>query len=149
MGNCNLRDNQPIDISYAHFGSSNFDLVIQSMGSRLRESIGLSRALENFSDILPTSFKLYAFVDQESLGRLLLKQDLGTSGYHTRVRKAYSIILDFSSLTILHLPGKNQLMGLVDGISRLQPGHVSEIPKAFLAPKIDFSSNKLKLIIWL
>ena len=45
VGNCNLRDNQPIDISYAHFGSSNFDLVFQSMGSRNRELIGLSRAL--------------------------------------------------------------------------------------------------------
>ena len=47
--------------------------------------------------ILQTSLKLDAFVDQESLGRLLQKQGLGTSGYHTRVRKAYSIILDFSN----------------------------------------------------
>ena len=145
LGNCTMVNNEPTDISYSHFGSSNFDLIVQALGSRNRELIGLSRALDAFSDLLPRSLPFYAFVDHESLCRLFEKQDLGISGHHTRVRKAYSIILDFANLTIMHLPGKHSVMSLVDGISRLTPGPAKEVNKAFVSPEAHVMNNNLKI----
>ena len=145
VGNCVLENNQPKNITYSHFGSSNFDPVVQSLGSRNRELIGLSRALDTFSDIFPRSLSFVAFVDHESLCRVFQKQDLGISRLHTRVRKAYSIVLDFPNLEIMHLPAKSDLMGVVDGISRLSTGPASELSKAHLSPDIQVMTNNLKI----
>ena len=33
LGNCTMVNNEPTDNSYSHFGSSNFDLIVQALGS--------------------------------------------------------------------------------------------------------------------
>ena len=146
IGNVTLIDNEPSNLTFSHFGSGTFDLVVQSMGSRNREMIGLSRALEQFSDLLPSSLHFLAFVDHLSLTKIFGRQDLGASAFHTRVRKAYSIILNFPNLQIRHLSGKHNLMLMVDGISRLTNLETAnEIDKAHFSPDLPISSNNFKI----
>ena len=144
LGNCIFNGQTPTEITFSHFGSTNFDNITMNMGSRCRELLGLSAALEDFSDLLPTSLELLVFVDHESLCSLFSKQSLGTTGFHSRVRKAYAVVMNWPKLKLYHLPGKSDLMSMVDGISRLS-GPAKEVNSIHLHPDFSVSSNSLHL----
>ena len=140
LGNCTIVDNEMRNITFSHFGSKIFDPVVCLMSSRSRELIGLASGLECFSDILPSTVSITAYVDHESLIRIQSSQTLGKTSVQTRIRNAYAAILNYADLKLCHLPGKSNLMTVVDGISRsFYP--TKEINKDILNPKTVLSNN--------
>ena len=119
LGNFNFVDGQPKNVSWAHFGSYFFEKCERYFSSRSRELLGLSHALTSFSDLLPVSLEFHCFTDHQSLERIATKADLGKTSFLTRIRQAYSIVLNYPRMIISHLPGKSPIMELADGISRL------------------------------
>ena len=127
VGNVTLVDDIPTDVSFSHFGSKTFDKVTINMSSRSRELVGVSKALEDMQDLLPPSLSFIIFVDHLSLTRIFSKTDLGKTAIHTRIRTAYSILLNYPNVKLMHLSGKSDLMSMADGLSRVDFGKATKL----------------------
>ena len=118
VGNAKKVGDNFIDIKICAYGSKKFDDCVKFQSSRSRELIGFSYGLEEFSDLLTSTQKIYGMVDHKSLERFESNASLGKTSTNTRVRKAFATILNFPNLEVCYVPAKSEIIELVDGLSR-------------------------------
>lgn len=82
------------------------------------------------------SLEFHLFTDHQSLERITTKSDLGKTSFLTRIRQAYSIVLNYPRMIICHLPGKSAVMEVADGISRLTLPRPERLETAELDPEV-------------
>ena len=117
IGNCRFRDSEISDIQISAFCSRKLDEQEILLSSRSRELIALATAIEQFSDILPREIQVLAFVDHKSLCEI--RKNINVKGVGTtRVRKAFSRILDYPNLRIFYCPGESKIINVVEQLSK-------------------------------
>ena len=143
MGNAVERNGQLTTITVTHYGSKMFPLPVRLLSSRDRELIGASMAILEFEDLLAESLQFTLFVDHKSLETIFSNNSILRSSNKTRVRKALSVLLTYTGLRLQYLSNQDELIEMVDGISRLTFSSGTTIDKTLLPKLVEDSGIML------
>ena len=121
FGNCSVTfndNNEAIlsDFRVVSYGSRPLEFTETLLSARYREMIGIQFALTTFSDFLPKLETIYALTDHASLTDAVNAEVIKSS--FTRLRKAAATILEYPNLKILYVSCRDDIINLVDGLSR-------------------------------
>jgi hypothetical protein len=103
------------------------------LSSRARELIGIGHALKAFEELIPKDRKFIILCDHKSLEGAKHSTKLKTSG-NSRVRLAFSRLLEYPLATVHYLPGEHPLIGVADALSRLPVMEIGKIDCKIFQP---------------
>jgi len=126
IGNLHLDGDVVSQVSIAGYASKALDKQEVLLSSRARELIGLGHALKAFEDLIPKDRRFLILCDHKSLEGAKHSTKLKTSG-NSRVRLAFSRILEYPLCTVHYLPGEHPVISVADALSRLPVNELGKI----------------------
>lgn len=133
IGNVSKKDGKLVDFSISGFGSKALKEQETYLSSRGRELVGVSYALKNFSEMLPRDRTFLIIVDHKSLKDIHNSPSMKTSGA-TRVRGAFADMLEWPLAEVLFLPNTEEIINVVDAISRISEVEFGNVNKKIFIP---------------
>ena len=129
LGSCQYDGSEVSNVRISHFGSKKLEKNVQLLSSRCRELIGISLGLIEFEDLLDLNLPFLIFTDHKSVARIKDNDTVARNSVGTRVRKALSIILEYTQAKIVYISADHFILKIVDGLSRLPSVTVTENSK--------------------
>jgi len=147
IGNLNLDGDVVSNVTIAGYASKALDKQEVLLSSRARELIGLGHALKAFEDLIPKDRRFLIMCDHKSLEGAKHSTKLKTSG-NSRVRLAFSRILEYPLCTVHYLPGEHPVISVADALSRLPVIELGKINTNIFDPanitKESFQMNEVQ-----
>ena len=126
IGNAKLENGELSEITCAGYASGKFDIALACQSARHRETVAAAQGVENFKDMIRPDLEFYILTDHKSLERIKTNESLGKTITSTRVRKALGTLLQYPVLKIYWISNQNDLITVVDGLSRNRTFRVRE-----------------------
>jgi len=133
IGNLKRTGDVISNITIAGYSSKALDKQEVLLSSRARELIGIGHALHAFEELIPKDRKFIILCDHKSLEGAKHSTKLKTSG-NSRVRLAFSRLLEYPLATVHYLPGEHPLIGVADALSRLPVLEIGKIDSKIFDP---------------
>ena len=133
IGNLRLNGDSVSNVTIAGYASKALDKQEVLLSSRARELIGLGHALKAFEDLIPKDRRFLIMCDHKSLEGAKHSTKLKTSG-NSRVRLAFSRILEYPLCSVHYLPGEHPVISVADALSRLPIIEIGKINKSIFDP---------------